>query len=300
MSAKGLGMIHTVNHFTQINNSGDIANIDLSGELTNQLERLVRQGNYFKVCGIDMTLSTQGTVGGGQVSGYIRYYAPTKGRCAAYRSAYRSVRKFLDQQGINVGQGTGNDRYDFRVAFTNEPNTHGHPTMRSQATLDGTNGLALYNAGNVGACVFQVYNEGVNPAGSVGPIGSTGHDKGFDTIINSSTSAVHTDFILDNYSFYSGREDVASLNWEFIPFTLSWTPDTTDLAISMQWRPDPALFLAVLAGNLQIKVEEVNLDGNPQPPGLELHTAVMVSGWKSIMGEPGRKKSSKKKKGGKK
>lgn len=294
MSAKSLGMIHTVNHFTDITSSGDIANIDLSGELTNQLERLVRQGNYFKVVGIDMTLSTQGTVGGGQVTGYIRYYAPTQGRCAAYRAAYKSVRNFLDQQGINVGKGSGNERYDFRVSFNNEDNSHGHPTMRSQATLDGTNGLALYNIANDGACVFQVHNKGVTPKGSVGAIGSLGEDKGFDTITNNPSSSVHTDFVLDNYSFYSGAEDYANLNWEFIPFSLSWTPDSTDLAMTMQWRPDPALFLAVMTGNLQIKVEEINLDGPGPAPGLELHTAVMVSGWKSIMGDPSNKKGRKK------
>lgn len=295
MSRKDLGMIHTVNHFTEINASGDIANIDLSGELTNQLERLVRQGNFYKVCGIDMTLTTQGTIGGGQLSGYIRYYAPTRGRCMAYREAYQTMRELMKSNGINVGVGTGNEQYDFRVALNDSENTNGHPTMRNQATLDGTLGLCLYNIANPEAGVFQVHNAGVTPSSSVGGMAATGN-QGFSTIINNSASAVHTDFILDNYRFYSGAEDFANQNWEFIPFTLSWTPDTTDMAVKFSWEPDPALYLAVMCGLLQIKVEEVNLDGTVTPPGLELHTAISVAGWKSIMGDPDRKSNKGRKK----
>ncbi len=81
----------------------------------------------------------------------------------------------------------------------------------------------------------------------------------------------------------------ANVNWEYIPFTLTWTPDTTDLTTVWQWRPDPALFLAVMTGQFQVYVEEVNLDGTA--PGLELNMAFMVSGWKSIMGDPSKKKS---------
>jgi hypothetical protein len=61
----------------------------------------------------------------------------------------------------------------------------------------------------------------------------------------------------------------------------------------MQWRPDPALFLAVMCGQLQCVVEEVNFDGGAT--ALELNIAVMVSGWKSIMGSPDRKRKSSKK-----
>jgi hypothetical protein len=80
---------------------------------------------------------------------------------------------------------------------------------------------------------------------------------------------------------------------------LSWTPDSTDIATSLEWRPDPALFLAVMCGQLQVRIEEVNLDGTPDPAtALNVKVATMVSGWKSIMGnpDPGRKSRSKKNK----
>jgi hypothetical protein len=68
MSAKSLGQIHTVNNFYPVSASGDLMNIDLPGQLTDQLQRMVRCGNYFKIVGIDMTLDTVGTNGGGQVT----------------------------------------------------------------------------------------------------------------------------------------------------------------------------------------------------------------------------------------
>ncbi len=93
--AKSLGMIHTVNQLMTPDGQDQIWTLDLSTLLSRQLQQQVRQGNYFKCVGIDMSL--QGldqdgdTTGGGQVSGTIRYWAPTKGRCAAYRSAFQTV-----------------------------------------------------------------------------------------------------------------------------------------------------------------------------------------------------------------
>jgi hypothetical protein len=275
--AKSLGQIHTVNHTMTFANAGAINNIDVSGELTAQLERNIRQGNYFKVVGIDMSLSTQGTVGGGQVTGYLRYYAPTAGRCEAYRSAFKAMKKVMDVQGISMNDRSGNSMYDFRAQITDE---NGGIAMKNQATLDGTAGLALYHQTDAKASIFGVHNESVFPRVSVA--GTADVSTGFDTIINEGTSA--TDFILNNQRLYTGNSDTANVNWEYIPFTLTWTPDTTDLVTVWQWRPDPALFLAVMTGQFQIYVEEVNLDGTAS--ALELNVAVMVSGWKSIMGNP--------------
>lgn len=277
--AKSLGQIHTVNHTMSFANAGAINNIDLPGELTAQLERVVRQGNYFKVVGIDMNMSTQGTVGGGQVTGYLRYYAPTAGRCAAYRGAFAAMKKMMDIQGINMNQHDGNAGYDFRVQITDE---NGGIALKNQATLDGVEGLALYHQTDAKASVFDVHNASVKPRSTVG---GTGGNTGFDTIINEGVSA--TDFILNNQNLSTYNHMTANLNWEYIPFTLTWTPDTTDLTTVWQWRPDPALFLAVMTGQFQVYVEEINRDGGA--PGLELNIAVMVSGWKSIMGDPSKK-----------
>ena len=76
MSAKELGMIHSVNTTVQVSSPASpsvFGSVDIPGELTSQLNRLVRNGNFFKVVGIDMTLDTAGVLGGGQVTGYLRY-----------------------------------------------------------------------------------------------------------------------------------------------------------------------------------------------------------------------------------
>ena len=93
--AKSLGMIHTVNHRLTLSNNPlpglpanqDGTTVDLSGLLTRQLQRMCRQGNYYKLVGIDMTIDpgnllTQGDPGG-IISGQLNYFQPTAGRCAA-------------------------------------------------------------------------------------------------------------------------------------------------------------------------------------------------------------------------
>ncbi len=284
MAAKSLGQIHTVNNFYPVGASGDLMNIDLPGQLTDQLQRMVRQGNYFKVVGIDMTLDTVGVVGGGQVTGFIRYYAPTKGRCEAFRGAFQSMREVMKTQGISMRD---NKLYDFKCPINEATASTVFP---NRATLDGVNGLALRNDTNQGASIFHVHNASVRPTYT----GTTGDlfDSGFDTLLQPAVGG--TDFVLNDAVPFSGNHNEASLDYEEIPFMLSWTPDTTDIAVSLQWRPDPALFLAVLCGQLQVRVEEVNLDGGAG--AVNLKVATMVSGWKSIMGNPDRKSRSNSKK----
>jgi hypothetical protein len=277
--AKSLGQIHVVNSIFPVNNTtGDKFNIDLPGQLTSQLQTMVRAGTYHKVVGIDMTLDTQGTLGGGQVSGSILYYAPTHGRCSAYRAAFKSMAEVMKTQGISMRE---NRLYDFKAPINVAGTVN---VFQNQATLDGTNGLALNNTVNAGASIFGVHNKSVRPQYT----GTTGDlfQPGFDTILQS--SATGTDFVLNDTVPFTGDRDVAATEYESIPFTLTWTPDTTDLAIGMEWRPDPALFLAVMCGQLQVVIEEFNADGGS--PGVNINIAVMVSGWKSIMGDPSKKK----------
>ena len=283
--AKSLGQIHTVNNFYPVSAAGQKMNIDLPGQLTDQLQRMVRAGNYFKVVGVDMTLDTVGTVGGGQVSGFIRYYAPTRGRCEAFRGAFESMREVMKTQGIPI---SANKLYDFKAPLNEETASAPFP---NQATLDGVTGLALRNDTQQGASIFHVHNQSVRPTYT----GATGDlfDSGFNTLLQ--PAAGGTDFVLNDAIPYSGNENEASLLYEEIPFMLSWTPDTTDIATSLEWRPDPALFLAILCGQMQVRIEEINLDGGAG--AVNLKVATMVSGWKSIMGSPNksRRSSSKKK-----
>ncbi len=289
MSAKALGQIHTVNYRQSITGSSfpdDVILVDLPGQLTQQLQTLVRCGTYHKVVGIDMTLDTIGTIGGGQLSGRIRYYAPTKGRCAAFRGAFKAMKEQMKNQGVNT---MVNELYDFRAPINN--NTHQSGDFPNQATLDGSRGLALYDASNPGRSIFDVHNRNVHPS-TIQQAGDI-FQPGFDTLLQD--SATGTDFVLNDTVPYTGNRNTASVEYEEIPFTLSWTPDSTDLAIDWQWRPDPALFLAVLSGQMSVIVEEMNVDGTPSPSGLNLNVAVMVSGWKSIMGDPSKRSKRKSK-----
>jgi len=286
--AKELGQIHTVNYRQNITNTGSSQNavaVDLPGQLSEQLQTIVRAGTYHKCVGIDMSLDTSGTVGGGQITGRIRYYAPTKGRCEAFRGAFRAMKEQMKNQGVDTRT---NPLYDFRAPLNEFSHLSG--AFPNRATLDGANGLALYNQTVPGASIFDVHNRNVQPAftGTAGDM----FQPGFDTLLQSSAG---TDFVLNDTVPFTGNRNTASVEYEEIPFMLTWTPDTTDLAVVWNWRPDPALFLAVLCGQMSVVVEEVNLDGTA--PALNLNVAVMVSGWKSIMGDPSkRKRRSKSKK----
>jgi len=294
---KSLGQIHTINKKVSlpfgITPGVDlpIADIDLPGELTKQLQRMVRAGNFFKTVGIDLTLSLEGDdVRDHTVSGYIRYYAPTRGRCEAFRGAFRTQAEQMTMQGISMRD---NKLYDFKVpindAVTGFPN---------QATLDGTTGLALRNSGNTGASVFGVHNASVRPVYQ----GSNVFDEGFNTLLQSRTG---TDFVLNDAAPFTGNEMIAEESYETIPFSLTYSTQFGNASTGtfasnsnvFQWRPDPALYLAVLCGQFQIVLVDNDSGGEVIPFPADLNVSIMVSGWKSIMGNPDKKKRSSKKKG---
>ncbi len=296
MSAKELGQIHMVNYSQDVTSTDtyprNLINVDLPGQLTQQLQTMVRAGTYHKVVGIDMTLDTVGTVGGGQITGYIRYYAPTKGRCAAFRGAFKAMKEQMSNQGVNTRT---NPLYDFRAPLNEF--SHASGVFPNRATLDGREGLALYNSGNQGASIFEVHNRSVQPqyTGTAGEL----FPDGFDTLLANQDEGNATDFVLNDEIPFTGNRDAASLEYEEIPFMLTWSPDTGNQgdalpAITFQWRPDPALYLAVLCGQMSVVIEELNVDGGAS--AVSLNVAVMVSGWKSIMGDPSKKRSNSKKK----
>ncbi len=295
MSAKELGQIHTVNYrqaTTGLDPAADFPanfiNVDLPGQLTEQLQTMVRAGTYHKVVGIDMTLDTAGTTGGGQMTGRIRYYAPTKGRCEAFRGAFKAMKEQMHIQGVNTRT---NRLYDFRAPLNQLSHTNG--VFPNRATLDGREGLALNHTGVDGASIFGVHNRSVQPTYE----GTTGNlfADGFDTLLANEDEGNATDFVLNDTIPYTGDRNTASTDYEEIPFMLTWTPDSTDFAVNWNWRPDPALFLAVLCGQMSIVIEELELDGG-NTTGLNLNVAIMVSGWKSIMGDPSKRKRSNSKK----
>lgn len=289
--AKELGQIHTINKsFTflagmQQSTPFTLGDVDAPAELTDQLQRMVRAGNYFKTVGIDISLGIDhDTNQAASCRGFIRYYAPTKGRCEAFRSAFKAMADAMKMQGISMRD---NKMYDFKAPL----NTDSINAFRNLATLDGSNGLALNNASNPGAGIFQVHNTSVKPVyeGSTADL----YSEGFDTVLAS--AGARTDFVLQESVAYTGNEHTASLDYETIPFALAFGDSDDSSTLSFQFRPDPALYLAVLCGQYQIVIEDLNATSSIGLEQLSLDVAVMISGWKSVMGNPDKKSSKRNK-----
>lgn len=281
--AKSLGQIHTTNYTFNTNAVGFAGPVNLPGELTDQLSRIIRAGNMFKVVGIDMTLDNfPGTVPAGAVSGHLRYYAPTRGRCAAFRGAFKAMANSMKLQGLTMRD---NPMYDFTVPLSDSNTLH-----PNQASLDGFNGLALNHA-IATQSIFGVHNANVQPqyTGSAGDL-FTG---GFATVQNPGTPAI--DFVLNDVVPFEGNSNIADTEYEKIPFVISWDSTGTQTVETFQWRPDPALYLAIMCGQLEVIIDQVS-------PGasLQLNVSVMTSGWKSIMGSPDKKPRRSKKRMSKK
>ena len=288
--AKELGQIHTINKTFDFLASLEtttpftLADIDAPAELTEQLQRMVRAGNYFKTVGIDISLGLNHDLNQtASCRGYIRYYAPTRGRCEAFRGAFKAMADAMKMQGISMRD---NHMYDFKAPI----NEFKSPSFRNMATLDGSNGLALNNTTNSGAGIFQVHNTSVKPTyeGSTSDL----YSEGFDTVL--AAGGARTDFVLGESIPYTGNENFASLDYETIPFALAFGDSDESSTLSFQWRPDPALYLAVLCGQYQIVIEDLNVQASIGLEQLSLEVAVMISGWKSIMGNPDKKSSKKK------
>ena len=289
MSAKELGQVHSLEKVVSVS-STDIGGVpqmggsfDLAGSASDKLQRLIRQGNFFKLVGIDISLNNAASApanASGSISGYFRYYAPTKGRCAAFRHAFKAMADQMQMQGIPMRQ---NKLYDFRVALADDPGILNYP-IPNNSTMDGTIGLAL-NHSSVRASVFGVYNKSVQPTNEATAAADL-FDEGFNTLLQSGGGT--TDFVLNDTRLYSGNDDLADETYDRIPFSIHFGGGN---ATSFQWRPDPALYVAIMTGNLQMVIEDYETSAGQT---VELEVSMMVSGWKSIMGNPDKKRSSKK------
>ncbi len=294
MASKELGQIHTVNddnNFNALVAEGNtpflLSNIDLPGQLTSQLSRMVRAGNYFKVVGIDINLGLDGDLDQSfEVAGEILYYAPTKGRCEAFRSAFEAMAKQMNIQGISMRD---NPLYDFRAPLNTESPFNG-VDFPNQATLDGSNGLSLFNSTD-GIGIFQVHNEGVRPVYE----GSNVYSEGFKTLLDGNAQASRADFVLNDVAPFTGNHDTAGLEPESIPFQLTFSTSGQGTTATFQWRPDPALYLAVMCGQMQVRINDMDVGAVGSLQAVDLNVAVMVSGWKSIMGNPDKKKKTSRK-----
>ena len=304
--AKSLGQIHTVNYEFDPGAvtlaAGNLLHIDLPGQLTVQLQHMVRMMNSFKVVGIDMsfgpTLNSDNVVC--SMSGNIQYFAPTKGRVEALKKAYTAVRKMMRMSGVDP---TNAASYDFRPIIRDPAALENGADIPNQATIED-NGLASCLVQGPGGThnIFGLYNQGIIPRETVGA--ATYFEEGFDIGLRS--NALSQDWVLnETVTLAALSEPLASEEYEEIPFELSYSaadsPGGIATSDDFNWRPDPALYLSVLTGQLVIAIEEaaVDKDGVPTPLAAELEVAVHVAGWKSILRDHHSKRRSSKK-GGKK
>lgn len=299
---KSLRQIHTVNFdVTGVNANGLSYLLDCPGELSSQLNHMVRSaGTYHKVVGIDMNVSeVGGNAGGGAITGVLRYYAPNRGRCEAIKSAFRAVREGAKVQGFRL---TDNANYDFRVPLRSTTVYNGavYDDLDNKATLDGSNELVLsHTDGQSG--VFDIHNASIEPSqGGVQPTFSQGYGL-------PGAGGTGTDFVLNEAAIFDpSLSNMASIEMEEIPFQVSFAGDGSDGTVTnFMWRPDPALYLAVLTGQFELYIDEQWRDTGID--ALRLEVAIHIAGWKSIMGDPDKKrrkgtrhkKTSSRKNGGK-
>ncbi len=282
--AKSLGMIHSVNFSSNLTDgTSETYNHDLAGQLTEQLQQMCRQGNYYKVVGIDIGLEVSGLSGttdlNGTISGNLKYFAPTKGRCAAYRAAFKAMAESMKTKGINMRD---NMFYDFRVPLRDTSNYANAVPFANGASFNGVDEVAVLAAAPNG--IFAVHNSGVSPS-QLSATFSAGFpvfgDDGNDFVLN------------EDQQGYRGNAMIANTEFEEIPFQISLdlaSSQTNASTLTWQWRPDPALYLAVMLGQFELEIENVTIESSGSTPVLRLKTIYSVAGWKSIMGNPDRKK----------
>ncbi len=292
--AKSLGKIHTVNFDAkEFTTTGQRYLCDMSQELTQQLGHMVRNANSYKLVGLDLTASEFGGTGTASVSGSIRYFSPTKGRCQAYRDAYHAVRKGMRLNGVNI---RGNKQYDFRVALSDLTNYQNGADFVNIAAIrgggdPGNNGQLVLSAEDItgnSQSVFATYNLDRQPVAD--PAQTPTFSAGYNIL---SPSGNISDFVDNEGFFWDGMKDEAHDEWEEIPFQLAWTPTSDDTAFTLQWRPDPALYVSIMMGQFEVIIDEIDSPGGDP---IRISVAAHVSGWSSLLDNgksSGRRKSRK-------
>jgi len=171
--AKSLGQIHTVNFSLPDVTTGDRYILDLAGKLWEQLEHRVRQGNFFKVVGIDADIGDTDTTNQ-VIDGRMFYYSPTRGRCAAYRNAFKAMMGVYSDLGVPARD---NYMYDFRVPFNTSADNIDDFVNQAYFSVDGGGEpKVLQLADDADRGIFTVWNESLaqfqNSAGGDNIIGS--------------------------------------------------------------------------------------------------------------------------------
>lgn len=299
---KSLGQIHTVNYENLDDSAGGGFSagaqwlIDLPGQLTEQLQHMCRAMCSYKLVGIDMNVDQpDGSNDPLDVAmfGKIKYYAPTQGRVKALQMAYDSVRRMMKLSGVTP---TDSITYDFRPPIADPATMLNGTDFGNQASIED-NGLATCLANGPGSSnIFGLYNQGIVPRQVVGT--TAFFEEGF--AIGLRSNAASADWTLNEKIYLSAlTAPVAEEEYESIPWALAYNSNVANessFANNFQWRPDPALYLSILTGQLILEVDQVEFSGEGSQ--YTLNAAFHVAGWKSILGTR-HKKRRHSKRGGK-
>jgi hypothetical protein len=305
--AKSLGQIHTTKfNYERTTQTGlaigesNAFLCDNSAKLSTQFNRNIRMMSTYKWVGADLVVQVPEDVnptGNSDrviLKGRMRYFAPTKGRCQALRDAYQQLRAQAKIQGVDLSK---NRQFDFRVtprALSNYPcnvddgalpaPTPNNEDIFNTSTLDGSTGLVMVE-GAAGVSVFEQYNTGVRPTDN-----TVAYNSGLTT--QAQSGVVQTDFVLNEGLIQSGNPNIADVEFEEIPFELSFDL-TARRVYTLQWRPDPALYVSVLGGFVEIVIDEVEAagaTGGLALNGIEMDISMHWAGWKSIARAPSQRK----------
>lgn len=237
----------------------------------------------YKLVGADLVVQVPDSAGYSDtdrviVKGRMRYFQPTMGRCAALRAAYEQFRSMAKAQGVKPG---ANKLFDFRVLprpFDQYPHNANWGPIYNLATLDGTDALCM-TGGSTGISAFDSYNAGVAPTDA------TVTDADFTSGLNTWQVGTQTDFVLNEGTIQSGNSRIADTEMEEIPFELAFDLSARRVA-TLQWRPDPALYIGVLGGWVEIVLDEIEAkvsDSGSGAAAVEMDVSLHFAGWKSII-----------------
>lgn len=290
---KSLGQIHTTkfNYEVPTGSIGEAQAFlcDNSAKLSTQFQRNIRMMQTYKWVGADLVVQLPETInpGGSEslevaVKGRMRYFAPTKARCDALRDSWNQFKTQARVQGVDPSK---NRLFDFRVlprGLSQYPtNTLGSNTdeLKNLTTLNGNDPLVMVEGSTVNE-VFTNYNDNVKPIST-----TASFSQGLETQLS---GGGQTDFVINEGVIQQGNPNVADVLMEEIPFTLTFNPGV-ERAVSLQWRPDPALYVSVLGGFVEIVLDEISAQGASGGfviNGVEMDISMHWAGWKSIISPP--------------
>lgn len=299
------GMIHTVSYNWSEVEQGAYAVFDLSKQLTQKLQKMVRQGSIFKIVGIDINtlVDASGTRNESGVSGVMRYFTPTKGRCDAWRSVFLATQKWRKAQGVPP-----NYNYDFRLGF--DAGTVGASKVdfgaeiSNQAWLEyyaddsteaSPQGLFLINSLSADSqqSIFDVHNLGIEMNdGASAP--SFGQGWTPYSPFQSADEKIDMDFVKNEEALLvtnPNGPEYASLSADYFSFGVYATQDDDNghATVPFMWRPVSNEYLPSMCGLFEMQVTDTIQEDDIQT----LIVTFYVAGWSSILRRRGRKKSKK-------